>query len=220
MGSQSHAGRASCARKAPSRCAGLAIDWRNDQVPKQAKNQAEQALKATKNKAVGRIAARGRATRMLPKKLPAAGSGSRLVQRRWECLPYRVSTPSFARQHAQAAGAPLLALSCNPYQQLAIIPAQGTGMAGELVHVIPQRDAQVNALLGSSITSRWLVSGCVPASREPTVSQRMRRFAMRVQRVCSALGTHPGSCNQERLIQKLGWCRCVGWVVRALSINN
>lgn len=152
---------------------------------------------------------------MLPKKLPATGNDPLLVQRRWECMPHRVRTPSFARQHAQAAGAPLLALSCNPYQQLAVLPAQGAGVAAELVHVIPQCDTQVNALRGSCITSRWLVSGCVPAAREPAVSQRMRRFAMRVQRF-----GHPSWVLQSRASHPEAWLVPLRWMGCVRAINK
>lgn len=95
---------------------------------------------------------------MLPKKFcggewPPAGAAPMRIP------AHCVRTPSFARQHAQAAGASLLAISCNPYQHFAALPAQGAGVAGELVHVIPQRDAQVNALRGApSQVGGWSVA--------------------------------------------------------------
>lgn len=140
-------------------------------------------------------------------KNPAAGSGSLLVQRRWECLPHRVRTPSFARQRAQAAGAPLLALSCNPYPQLAVLPAQGAGVAGELVHVIPQRDAQVNALRGAPSQ----VGGSSVAALQRRENQLCRSVAKRFG--------HPSWVLQSRASYPEAWLEPQCWMGCVHAIN-
>lgn len=65
---------------------------------------------------------------------------------------------STATQHAQAASN---ATACrdlaDQYQQLATHLAQGTGVVGELVYLVEQRDAQVSALMGQIRTDRQLL---------------------------------------------------------------
>lgn len=135
-------------------------------------------------------------------KNPAAGSGPLLVQRLWKCLPHRVRTLTFASQHAQAAGAPLFAISCNPYQQLAVLPAQGAGMAGELVHVIPQRYAQVNALRGApSQVGGW------------SVAAFQRRENQLCRSVCGAL---PCGCSVFAAL----WTPILGLAIKSVSSRS
>ncbi len=71
---------------------------------------------------------------------------------------------STATQHAQAASnahAASNAAACrdlaNQHQQLAAHLAQGTGVVGELVYLVEQRDAQVNALKGASAVRQTAV---------------------------------------------------------------
>jgi chromosome segregation ATPase len=63
-----------------------------------------------------------------------------------------------ATQHAQAASN---AAACrdlaDQHQQLATHAAQGAGVVGELVALVQQRDAQVNALKGQVRTDRQLL---------------------------------------------------------------
>lgn len=63
-----------------------------------------------------------------------------------------------ATQHAQAASN---AAACrdlaDQHQQLATHLAQGTGVVGELVYLVEQRDAQVNSLKGASAVRQTAV---------------------------------------------------------------
>ena len=71
-------------------------------------------------------------------------------------LQYNLRTT--ATQHAQAASN---AAACrdlaNQHQRLATHLAQGTGVVGELVYLVEQRDAQVNSLKGASAVRQTAV---------------------------------------------------------------
>lgn len=63
-----------------------------------------------------------------------------------------------ATQHAQAASDAAAARNlANHYQQLATSLAEGAGVVGELVGLVEQRDAQVNALIGQVQADRKLL---------------------------------------------------------------
>lgn len=139
--------------------AGTAIALRNDQQSKQALAHAQQAQQATEIKAAGRLqhaAAQQDNTHAYTQEIQRLEAGRTADAARIASLQHHLRTT--ATQHAQAASD---AAACrdlaDQHQQLAAHAAQGAGVVGELVHLVQQRDAQVNALMGQIRTDRqWL----------------------------------------------------------------
>lgn len=139
--------------------AGTAIALRNDQQSKQALDQAQQAQQATEIKAAWRLqhaAAQQDNTHAYTQEIQRLEAGRTADAARIASLQHHLRTT--ATQHAQAASD---AAACrdlaDQHQQLATHAAQGAGVVGELVHLVQQRDAQVNALMGQIRTDRqWL----------------------------------------------------------------
>lgn len=141
--------------------AGTAIAQRNDQQSKQALAQSQQALQATENKAAGRLqhaAAQQDNTHAYTQEIQRLEAGRTADAARIASLQHNLRTT--ATQHAQAASD---AAACrhlaDQHQQLAAHAAQGAGVVGELVHLVQQRDTQVNALMGQvQLDRQWLAT--------------------------------------------------------------
>lgn len=130
--------------------AGAATAQRNDQQSKQALTQAQQSQAATETKAAGLLqhaAGQQDNTHAYTQEIQRLEAGRTADAARIASLQLNLRTT--ATQHAQAAS---YAAACrdlaNQHQQLAAHLAQGTGVVGELVYLVEQRDAQVNALKG------------------------------------------------------------------------
>ena len=139
---------------------GTAIALRNDQQSKQALAQSQQALKATETKAAGRLqhaAAQQDNTHAYTQEIQRLEAGRTAGAARIASLQYHLRAT--ATQHAQAASD---AAACrdlaDQHQRLAAHLAQGAGVVGELVHLVQQRDAQVNALMGQVQIDRTLLN--------------------------------------------------------------
>lgn len=139
--------------------AGTAIALRNDQQSKQALAQAQQAQQATETKAAGRLqhaAAQQDNTHAYTQEIQRLEAGRTADAARIASLQHHLRTT--ATQHAQAASD---AAACrdlaDQHQQLATHAAQGASVVGELVHLVQQRDAQVNALMGQVQIDRELI---------------------------------------------------------------
>jgi len=138
---------------------GTAIALQKEQQSKQALAQSQQALKATETKAAGRLqhaAAQQDNTHAYTQEIQRLEAGRTTDAARIASLQHNLRTT--ATQHAQAASD---AAACrdlaDQHQQLAAHLAQGAGVVGELVYLVQQRDAQVNALMGQIRTDRqWL----------------------------------------------------------------
>lgn len=138
---------------------GTAIALRNDQQSKQALAQAQQSQQATETKAAGRLqhaAAQQDNTHAYTQEIQRLEAGRTADAARIASLQHHLRTT--ATQHAQAASD---AAACrdlaDQHQQLAAHAAQGAGVVGELVHLVQQRDAQVNALMGQVQADRTLL---------------------------------------------------------------
>lgn len=139
--------------------AGTAIALRNDQQSKKALTQAQQSQAATETKAAGRLqhaAAQQDNTHAYTQEIQRLEAGRTADAARIASLQHHLRTT--ATQHAQAASD---AAACrdlaDQHQQLAAHAAQGAGVVGELVHLVQQRDAQVNALMGQVQADRTLL---------------------------------------------------------------
>lgn len=133
--------------------AGIAL--RNDQ----------QSQAATETKAAGLLqhaAGQQENTHAYTQEIQRLEAGRTADAARIASLQHNLRTT--ATQHAQAASnahAASNAAACrdlaNQHQQLAAHLAQGTGVVGELVYLVEQRDAQVNALKGASAVRQTAV---------------------------------------------------------------
>lgn len=139
--------------------AGTAIALRNDQQSKKALAQAQQVQQATEIKAAGRLqhaAAQQDNTHAYTQEIQRLEAGRTADAARIASLQHHLRTT--ATQHAQAASD---AAACrdlaDQHQQLATHAAQGASVVGELVHLVQQRDAQVNALMGQVQIDRELI---------------------------------------------------------------
>lgn len=139
--------------------AGTAIALRNDQQSKQALAQAQHSQEAAETKAAGLLrhaAGQQDNTHAYTQKIQLLEAGRTADAARIASLQYNLR--STATQHAHAASN---AAACrdlaNQHQQLAAHLAQGTGVVGELVYLVEQRDAQVNALKGASAVRQTAV---------------------------------------------------------------
>ena len=139
--------------------AGTAIALRNDQQSKQALAQAQQSQAATQTKAAGLLrhsAGQQDNTHAYTQEIQRLEAGRTADAARIASLQHNLRTT--ATQHAQAASN---AAACRDLadqnQQLATYLAQGTGVVGELVYLVEQRDAQVSALMGQIRTDRQLL---------------------------------------------------------------
>ena len=139
--------------------ADTAIAQRNDQQSKQVLAQTQQALQDTENKAAGRLqhaAAQQDNTHAYTQEIQRLEAGRAADAARIASLQHNLRTT--ATQHAQAASN---AAACrhlaDQHQQLATHLAQGAGVVGELVGLVQQRDAQVNALMGQVQADRKLL---------------------------------------------------------------
>lgn len=139
--------------------AGTAVALRNDQQSKQALTQAQQSQAATENKAAGLLrhsAGQQENTHAYTQEIQRLEAGRTADAARIASLQHNLRTT--ATQHAQAASN---AAACrdlaDQHQQLATYLAQGTGVVGELVYLVEQRDAQVSALMGQIRTDRQLL---------------------------------------------------------------
>ena len=140
--------------------AGTAIALRNDQQSKQALAQAQKAQQAAEIKAAGRLqhaAAQQDNTHAYTQEIQRLEAGRTADAARIASLQHHLRTT--ATQHAQAASD---AAACrdlaDQHQHLAAHLAQGAGVVGELVHLVQQRDAQVNALMGLVQIDRALLN--------------------------------------------------------------
>lgn len=140
--------------------AGTAIALRNDQQSKQALAQVQQTQQATETKAVGRLqhaAAQQDNTHAYTQEIQRLEAGRTADAARIASLQHNLRTT--ATQHAQAVSD---ATACrdlaDQHQHLAAHLAQGAGVVGELVHLVQQRDAQVNALMGQVQADRTLLN--------------------------------------------------------------
>lgn len=139
--------------------AGTAIALRNDQQSKKALAQAQQVQQATEIKAAGRLqhaAAQQDNTHAYTQEIQRLEAGRTADAARIASLQHHLRTT--ATQHAQAASD---AAACrdlaDQHQQLATHAAQGASVVGELVHLVQQRDAQVNALMRQVQIDRELI---------------------------------------------------------------
>lgn len=139
--------------------AGTAIALRNEQQSKQALAQAQQALEATQTKAAGRLqhaAAQQDNTHAYTQEIQRLEAGRTADAARIASLQHNLRTT--ATQHAQAASD---AAACrdlaDQHQHVAASLAEGAGVVGELVQLVQQRDAQVNAVMGQIRTDRQLL---------------------------------------------------------------
>nr|WP_314707231.1 hypothetical protein [uncultured Comamonas sp.] len=139
--------------------AGTAIALRNDQQSKQALAQAQKSQAATQTKAAGLLrhsAGQQDNTHAYTQEIQRLEAGRTADAARIASLQHNLRTT--ATQHAQAASD---AAACrhlaDQHQQLATHLAQGAGVVGELVDLVEQRDAQVNALIGQVSMDRGLV---------------------------------------------------------------
>jgi len=130
--------------------AGTAVALRNDQQSKQALVQAQQSQAATETKAAGLLrhaAGQQDNTHAYTQEIQRLEAGRTADAARIASLQHNLRTT--ATQHAQAASN---AAACrdlaDQHQQLATSLAEGAGVVGELVGLVEQRDAQVNALVG------------------------------------------------------------------------
>ena len=132
-----------------------------EQQSKQALAQSQKAQEATENKAAGRLqhaAAQQDNTHAYTQEIQRLEAGRTADAARIASLQHNLR--STATQHAQAASD---AAACrhlaDQHQQLAAHLAQGAGVVGELVHLVQQRDAQVNALMGQvQLDRQWLAT--------------------------------------------------------------
>lgn len=132
-----------------------------EQQSKQALAQSQKALQATETKAAGRLqhaAAQQDNTHAYTQEIQRLEAGRTADAARIASLQHNLRTT--ATQHAQAASD---AAACrhlaDQHQQLAAHLAQGAGVVGELVHLVQQRDAQVNALMGQvQLDRQWLAT--------------------------------------------------------------
>ena len=136
----------------------LAYLMRNPQ--KKALAQAQQTQQATETKAAGRLqhaAAQQDNTHAYTQEIQRLEAGRTADAARIASLQHNLRTT--ATQHAQAASD---AAACrdlaDQHQRLAAHLAQGAGVVGELVHLVQQRDAQVNALMGQVQIDRTLLN--------------------------------------------------------------
>ena len=139
---------------------GTAIALQKEQQSKQALAQSQQALKATETKAAGRLqhaAAQQDNTHAYTQEIQRLEAGRTADAARIASLQHHLRTT--ATQHAQAASD---AAACrdlaDQHQRLAAHLAQGAGVVGELVHLVQQRDTQVNALMGLVQIDRALLN--------------------------------------------------------------
>ena len=139
--------------------AGTAVALRNDQQSKQAFTQAQQSQAATETKATGLLrhsAGQQDNTHAYTQEIQRLEAGRTADAARIASLQHNLRTT--ATQHAQAASN---AAACrdlaDQHQQLATHLAQGTGVVGELVYLVEQRDAQVNSLKGASAVRQTAV---------------------------------------------------------------
>ncbi|WP_239231523.1 hypothetical protein [Comamonas aquatica] len=139
--------------------AGAAIALRNDQQSKQALTQAQQAQKATENKAARRLqhaAAQQDNTHAYTQEIQRLEAGRTADAARIASLQHHLRTT--ATQHAQAASD---AAACrdlaDQHQRLAALAVQGAGVVGEFGDLVATRDAQVALLRGQIATDRKLL---------------------------------------------------------------
>lgn len=139
--------------------ASTAIAQLQAQQSKQAQTQAQQSQAATQTKAAELLqhaAQQQHNTYAYTQTIQALEAGRTADAARIASLQHNLRAT--ATQHAQAASDVAACRNlADQHQQLATSLAQGAGVVGELVHVVEERDAQVNALMGQMQADRQLL---------------------------------------------------------------
>lgn len=132
-----------------------------EQQSKQALAQSQKALLATEIKAAGRLqhaTAQQDNTHAYTQTIQALEAGRTADAARIASLQHNLRTTATQRAQAASDAAACRHLA-DQHQQLAAHAAQGAGVVGELVHLVQQRDTQVNALMGQvQLDRQWLAT--------------------------------------------------------------